>query len=88
MLNKDIKVLAKEENEQEDDQKDASRGADAQHVRLHAQKHTGMPAEIFLMQRVLEIVPDKTLVSINNRNRKQREYRYGKKEQPEAHLTS
>jgi hypothetical protein len=40
------------------------------------------------MQRVLEIVPDKTLVSINNRNRKQREYRYGKKEQPEAHLTS
>jgi hypothetical protein len=80
--------LAKEENEQEDDQKDASRGADAQHVRLHAQKHTGMPAEIFLMQRVLEIVPDKTLVSINNRNRKQREYRYGKKEQPEAHLTS
>jgi hypothetical protein len=88
MLNKDVKVLAEEENEQEDEQKDASCGADAQHVRLQSQEHTGMPAEIFLMQRVLEIVPDKTLVSINNRNRKQCEYRYGKKEQPVAHLTS
>jgi hypothetical protein len=88
VLNKDVKVLAEEENEQEGDQNDARRGADAQHVRLHAQEHAGMPAEILLMQRVLEIVPDKTLVSINNRNRKQCEYRYRKKERSGAHLTS
>ena len=72
MLDKDIKVLAEKENEQENEQKDASRGAYAQHVRLHAQKHTDVPAEIFLMQRVLEIVSDKALVCINDCNRKQR----------------
>jgi hypothetical protein len=55
---------------------------------LHAQEHTGMPAKIVLMKRVLEIVPDEALVRINNRNRKQPEYRYRKKEQPGAHLTS